>query len=128
MKRGFRYFPITLGLLLVGWLWSRMPPDPSRIRFGDSEAQVIALLGRPEFTRDYPDTTAWGIAPVVLRVNSGECVREFVYYPGGMDASAAWRVGFDLNGRVVSNYGHRSSPGRWVNVVGRLPTMMRRAR
>ena len=121
MRRGFRYFVSGLGLLVVGCLWLRLPADPTRIQLGDTEARVMALLGKPEFTRDLPCMTAWGITPVVLHVNSGECVREFVYYPGGRDANAAWHVGLDVHGRVVSSYGNRSRPSRWVNVVERFP-------
>jgi hypothetical protein len=118
LKRTIGYSLIGMTALLI--LWWFAAPNPNRIRLGDSEARVVALLGRPQEEKGSPWMFARGTNPFIVTVNSGECVREFVYHRPGADWTT-WHVGFSGNGRVVSSYGFRHrGAARGLNVVARL--------
>jgi hypothetical protein len=116
MRRSAGYFGLGI-VALGGWLWWHYAPDPSLIELGASEARVVKLLGPPTEVTAAPRQTAWGLQPVVYRVNSGDCVREFSYRRGEAEPRERWYVGFDAQGRVVSSYGYRPKRSRGVNKV-----------
>src|SRR4051812_8724807 len=98
MRRRAGY--IGFGVAALGcWLWWQCAPDPTRIKARDSEARVVKLMGRPTEVTESPWSTAWGLNPLCHRVNSGDCIREFVYRRGEAEPRERWYVGFDVRGR-----------------------------
>src|SRR5688572_26389529 len=105
MKRATKY-SLTIGLpiLLIGFaLWGG-GTDPSKLQRGDPESRVLKLLGRPNKISGPPPCVLWGRDPVVRRVNSGECVREFVYHRSQPEGRESWHIGFDSQSNVISSY------------------------
>jgi len=111
VKRPLNYSLAGVALLLLGAALWPVGGDPSKIQRGDPEARVLELLGRPDQIGSAPFYMAWGLHPICHRVNSGECVREYVYERSRSGCRESWYIGFDSRSNVVSNY-------RWSAAIG----------
>jgi hypothetical protein len=105
MKRATKYsLMVGAPILLIGFALWEGGADPSKLQRGDPESRVLKLLGRPDQISGPPPHILWGRHPVVHFVNSGECVREFVYDRSQAEGRESWHIGFDSQSNVISNY------------------------
>jgi hypothetical protein len=104
---------VLIGLLILPmavagvWAWCLFAyvKPYERVRLGDTESHVLAILGKPDKITGPPENVAAG-DDTILRVNQGECVRVFWYIPP--IAVEEYTVGFDSSARVVSKYRYSS--------------------
>ena len=71
-----------------------------RIERGDSVAEVVSELGKPDEIRDCGEFLYWDGDHEPIGSNDGQCVLEYYYgsAPGG------WSVGFNEDNKVVAKY------------------------
>jgi hypothetical protein len=75
---------------------------------GDSEEQVVALLGRPHrITTERSDKVAWE-SEHKIDWSEGESVKQYRYIPFSMTGEQ-YDVGFDSSGHAISKF-HITSP------------------
>jgi hypothetical protein len=101
---------IFLGFLWFCWAWTQSEASTgafARVQRGDSEGQVLTLLGKPFQITGPASNVAWD-SDGSLRPNHGECVREFWYAPRLQIAGEKWAIGFDVHSNVVSKYRYES--------------------
>ena len=70
---------------------------------GETEAQVLSVMGEPPKISGAPENVAWDLDATVRRNDVG-CVKEFWYRPIFNIVDEEYTVGFDSAGRVVSKY------------------------
>jgi|SRR5580658_3782153 hypothetical protein len=90
------------------WLARKYDHGYANAARGDTEAQVVSLLGNPRSVTGPPENIAWDSEDSIQK-NNGSCIRVF-WYPDPLDfAGGVWTIGFDNHSRVVSKY-HYESP------------------
>lgn len=100
------FVPVVIACYIVWYTYFVVHPYEHVVR-GVSETQVLASMGRPNRVTGVPQNVAWD-GDDTIKVNQGECVKEFWYEPPSITGEA-YTVGFDLHGCVVAKY-HYSSP------------------
>jgi hypothetical protein len=97
---------VLIAFLWLCWAWfhdSAKAAAFTRVQRGDSQLQVLALLGRPFRVTGVPKNIAWD-SEDSIHANRGECIQEFWYAPILQIAGEEWTVGFDVHSNVVSKY------------------------
>ncbi len=101
---GLLILPVAVAGVWAWCLFAYVKPY-ERVRLGDTESHVLAILGKPDKITGPPENIASG-DDTTLRANQGECVRVFWYIPPV--AVEEYTVGFDSSARVVSKYRYSS--------------------
>jgi hypothetical protein len=90
------------------WQNNKLAHVYKQIRRGNSEVQVLKLLGKPYRVTGRPQNIAWD-NDSLIKTNDGVCICEFWYAPPFSIDGESWTIGFDENSNVVSKY-HFVSP------------------
>ena len=103
--------PVALVLLwfaTAAYQDSRYVHPWQRVARGDSEDQVVALLGQPhKITAERGYKIAWE-SEHKINWSDGECVKQYHYIPFSITGEE-YLVGFDSSGRAVMKF-HITSP------------------
>jgi hypothetical protein len=99
---------IVLWFVIVEYQEWRYERPWKRVTRGDSEEQVVALLGHPHrIGSDHTAKAAWESEHKIDWYNA-ECVKQFCYLPFSITGEE-YCVGFDSSGHAASKY-HVTSP------------------
>src|SRR4051794_25055695 len=80
----------------------RLPVNCRALSVVDRKAPMsLRLLGGPDRVIGAPPYLSWGGNPLVRKVNSRECIREFCYNRPRRRGVEYWFIGFDEKSRVV---------------------------
>ena len=89
------------------WRNDKLEHAYSQVAKGDSEIQVLKLLGKPYCVTGKPQNIVWD-SDWSIKTNNGVCIRETWYTPS-FSIEGDWKIGFDRSSNVVSKY-HYISP------------------